>query len=832
MANYVEQLSFTPYVNPYVKGPVEEYKELQTELRNRYDTVSSKYDALKSEAQKMAALEPDENKKKAIIDEVNNQFKQAVEAGDFENRDRIVNQAILKFQKDYAPVAQQVKAYQDRKAYYDERVKNKTLNPEKAQQALKYEMDMYSKQRENGESGFEYDPETGEARKGFSSYAKDRANDFDVNKHILEVIKPKLDHPMKEGTQIIKENGRYVYTTETGRKKVLKPELQKLIFDSFKTNDDWQAYEKDKAFYDTYNLDDNQLNQEKLNIINKEAELLQAREITDNLLNKTTEAYKKQGVKNAREKALIDLRSQGYLDSKFVKDRINGLVNSDAKSLLINNLINRNVSEAAGFASDYAYKETEYKEDFKAWTKEHEAEVANKLDNLNNTWNNIGTTTYEEYAPLVQKRQEAATKLANESTKNWLTLHNNFKKDNQLSENFNTVTFAKKLNNLKANSNLSPDEFKKQALQLLKDNGIKGDLQTVIQDASDILDSYNQAKKGQNELKNINNINNKIYEIIETKSINDNSNVVFINLRNFSEAANKYFEKNNIKSAKDLAVYITNNKDNSKVKDELDKLIHFANLSNKPSSGRTSIETQTGMVNEALKNLQKETSQQLEAKRKNIGDVINTGFTLSNPNEKSVVGGLNKTVKEGLEGSLENQIVSGTDNFDVNSYLKGVAEQKGYEIKSYKLDNAEVYSTSDLGNKKVRARIIVTDSSGKEKVEYVDLSTKNNEDLINRNILNAYKNNSLPKQSNLLIEQGYYNENIENPEDLDMLEKGDFKQVVIRGSGDYTVIKQPNGWFTLKQPNNPNLNEAYKSLDEIKQVIGRFETVNQLRKLN
>ena len=150
MANYVEQLSFTPYVNPYVKGPVEEYKELQTELRNRYDTVSSKYDALKSEAQKMAALQPDESKKKAIIDEVNNQFEEALKAGDFENRDRIVNQAILKFQKDYAPIAQQVKAYQDRKAYWDERVKSKTATPEEAQQGLKYEMDMYSKQREDG----------------------------------------------------------------------------------------------------------------------------------------------------------------------------------------------------------------------------------------------------------------------------------------------------------------------------------------------------------------------------------------------------------------------------------------------------------------------------------------------------------------------------------------------------------------------------------------------------------------------------------------------------------------------------------------------------------
>lgn len=809
MANYVEQLSFTPYVNPYVKGPVEEYKELQTELRNRYDTVSSKYDALRSEAQKMAALQPDETKKKAIIDEVNNQFKQAVEAGDFENRDRIVNQAILKFQKDYAPVAQQVKAYQDRKAYYDERVKQ-GMKPEHAQQALKYEMDMYSKQREDGSAGFEVDPETGEARRGFSNYAKDRANDFNVTKHILEVIKPKLNHPMKEGTQIIKENGRYVYTTESGRKEVLKPELQKLIFDSFKSNDEWQAYEKDKAFYDTYNLDDNQLNQEKLNIINKEAELLQDREITDSLLNKTVEQLRKQGVKNPREKALTQLRSQGYLDSKFVKDRINGLVNADAKSLLMNNLINENVSKAASFASDYAYKETEYKEDFKAWTKEHELAAEKKFTDAQNTWNTQAETTYEDYNKLLGERQETAKKLANTSSQNWLTYNNNFIKDNNLPSNFNTLSFSKELNKLK--QTLPPAEFEQKAKALLQAKGIKGDLRTIIEDASDIFDSYQQYKKGKQELENISKINSKVYNIIENKEIINNSIDLYNSFKQ-GKLDKSFLEKNNINSPEQLVLFTLNNE--NIIKNML---------------GKFSYDVQS---KQQLNNLYQSLNKQKEVKKDKLAEVVNTGFILSNPDDKSTIGSLNKTIEEGIGADLGKQVVVGTDNFDLNSYLNGIADKEDFTIESYKLENARIYSTSNLGNKKIRANIIVKGTDGKERKIPVDIKPGANENLINKTILSSYKAGTLPKESNILVEQGYYNEAVENPEDLDMLENTETNSVVLQSKlFDYKVDKMPNGRFRLTEKSNPNFNESLRTLDEVKQLIGKLETKQAVKNNN
>lgn len=115
MPQYVQQEQYTPFVRPYVEGPVKEYAALQKQLIADYDDATMQYDALQEAADNMTSLdfEGDVKAKNEAFKFASQAIDEAAKAGDYENRGRLVRKAIKDFKTRYAPIAQQIKDRQE-----------------------------------------------------------------------------------------------------------------------------------------------------------------------------------------------------------------------------------------------------------------------------------------------------------------------------------------------------------------------------------------------------------------------------------------------------------------------------------------------------------------------------------------------------------------------------------------------------------------------------------------------------------------------------------------------------------------------------------------------
>jgi Arc/MetJ-type ribon-helix-helix transcriptional regulator len=152
MPQYVQQEQYTPFVRPYVEGPVKEYAALQKQLIEDYDDAALQYDALQEAADNMSSLdfEGDVQAKKEAFDFANKAIQEAAKAGDYENRGRLVRKAIKDFSTRYKPVAEQIKARQEAFEAIDK--DDKIVATEKAK-AKKLFDDMYDMRK-----GLQKDP--------------------------------------------------------------------------------------------------------------------------------------------------------------------------------------------------------------------------------------------------------------------------------------------------------------------------------------------------------------------------------------------------------------------------------------------------------------------------------------------------------------------------------------------------------------------------------------------------------------------------------------------------------------------------------------------------
>lgn len=362
MANYVNDLDFNPIINPYVPGATKEYADLQQRLVKDYDETAAHYDALQEAADNMVALTPDEEKKKLVMSKVNGVLSEAAQAGDYENRGRLVRKAIADFKKDYNPIAAQVTAYKEYEKYVNDR---KDISERHKEEMLKEAMMRY---KEN--NGYQQNPD-GTISNGFSNYARKRAADFDEQKAILDLIKEKHAHEIETGKYKI--TGTSVIDVTTGREAITPQELRNLIADAREHNEAWKDYHNDLAYYKSAFTPNEVKETTKANIINS----VNARIITPELLNSTVEELKKTRKKftDINTEALNVLKEHGYVtkqDADQIKSQYN---NIDADTLYKQHIYNNQLNEAQNFADDYAYTVTKDVEKFNQFLPDYKRKL-------------------------------------------------------------------------------------------------------------------------------------------------------------------------------------------------------------------------------------------------------------------------------------------------------------------------------------------------------------------------------------------------------------------------------------------------------------------------
>jgi hypothetical protein len=325
--SFVKEQNYTPFFTPYVQGISPEFKELQQRLIKDYDDTFAGYTKFKTAAEQMTALEADAEKRKVILDEVRTSFDEAASSGDYENRMRILQKQIGKFEADYRPIMEQ---FQRKKLHEDEvakKVQTGFYSAEHAKEELKIAEKLY------GDNGGITRDEFGNLVNTYNdNYNKAiRPKDISLVDVTNKIISLKMSHPNAFAGGIgsfVNVGGKLKKVTESGEIiEVTREELYTLAKSAATFDPDLKAYFNYVGFaatklYDEelqFNMVQNFLAEVGKTVMPDGLSLeQQAEERSKGFITK--EEYQKLVDQANNEDPEIALKTKDYIISEIVKD--------------------------------------------------------------------------------------------------------------------------------------------------------------------------------------------------------------------------------------------------------------------------------------------------------------------------------------------------------------------------------------------------------------------------------------------------------------------------------------------------------------------------------
>lgn len=805
MPQYVKELSLTPYIKPFVAGATKEFTELQHKLADDYDTVATQYDALQEAADNMSSLpfKGDLAEKQRVFNKVSDAIKEAAKAGDYENRARLVRRSISEFKKDYAPIQKQITDWEAFKKDVEESVKSKRKGQDYANKILNAAKKQYESQKGlQRTSNGEY--------KGISQYLNQYADEVDINEEVLKAITPKLAHANSTASKIEKKDGNYYVTTEHGVEQVDSATLQEVVKRMWANNKNLQAYSRDNALLDYYinPSDASAVKQDKINSIVQMPEL--SKELLQKELDKLKQTENKTGKKypNILATAEANLKKLGYVKPESKQKVLDTYLNSPDKDVYIKHRMEEDLYNAMQLGEVYKYQKI--KDDFSleetsAYRKKQELQAEQDFANTGSFITGSGATFTEEQA-LNNDRQQKAIKLNSAAIEFIRTENKNF--NDEFKTNLDFIQLKKLANEIQKNPN--------QIEQIKTKYGLaNADNDVLLAKLDNINASFNNLRESGKTLTQLDKINKEINGFITTPKIKQQAEAVFTILsKNGSVETEKFLADNNIKDYNDLITFIRT-KESSK---------HLGEQAKAFDSLPRSIKSELLNSN---KKLYDEIQKSIKDNKKVLEDHVIDEYVVSNPDVKSSTNQLEKKIELGISKNLDGQTIYGTD-IPLDSYLG----QK-FEGKAYKLLSTAVVLKGQGGNKKIRATLEV---DGQTKPIHVFLNLGQNKELVDTHVISSYADDSQPKTVKSATEQAYFDEKISNPEDLDLLNTLDIKEITLSAvNRDYHVQKLDNNYYKIYYINGANekvpVDKAVKDLNTVRAVIGKKEIVDVYKTL-
>lgn len=107
MPDFIQDKKYQSFVKPYIRGPIDEFANVQKELRDTYDENILQYDALQEANDNMKAIPwkaDDVTAKNQIFEHTKKYIDEAAKEGNYENRSRLVRKALREFKERYTPI--------------------------------------------------------------------------------------------------------------------------------------------------------------------------------------------------------------------------------------------------------------------------------------------------------------------------------------------------------------------------------------------------------------------------------------------------------------------------------------------------------------------------------------------------------------------------------------------------------------------------------------------------------------------------------------------------------------------------------------------------------
>ena len=814
MPQYVKELSLIPYIKPYVAAPVKEMEELQKKMADDYDVVASQYDALEEASDAIQALpfEGDLEEKKLVMDNVKKEIEAAAKAG-YVNRGRLVRKAFNNLKKGYAPIKEQVTAWEAFKKDVEESVKAGRYKQEYANKILTATKNQYKIQgglKKSGDGTYA----------GISPYLKQYANEVDINEEVLKAINPILSHPNSEASKIETVNGDYYVTTEDGVEKVDKDRLKNAVRQMWVNNKSLQAYSRDNALLDYY------INPEQAGVIKQDkiSKTEQMPAITKKLLQQELDSLKqkenKTGVKykNILATAEANLRNKGYVKEENKKVVLNELLNTPDKDFYINHKMQDDLNKAIGLGEAYSYEKLNDAltlDETSEYKKRQELNAEKKFTSQGDFVTSVGATITDQDA-VVNNRQTTAVKLNSSAVSSLSSESKNF------NDEFKTNLDYKQLKSLATEIQKNPNNIEQIKTKYGLTNA-NNDL--LLAKLDNINESFSNINKSIKELRQLKKYNYEVNEIIKTPEIITKAKSVYTILKNNgSVETEKFLIDNNINNYEDLITFYRT-KESSKHLAEQTKA--FNSLPKEIIMGNIHLRA-VNTVLDSSKNLYDSIKKSVTANKNKLDNYVVDEYVISNPDTKSSTYQLEQKITTGISKNIDGQTIEGT-NIDLDSYMK-----EKYDDKKYELESTSVVLKGFGGNKKIRATLKV---EGETKPVHVYLNLGENSELVDRYAVSSYIDNSQPKVVRSMTEQSYFDEKINNPEDLDLIDNTNIKDVVLTGKNrDYHVDKLDNNYYKVYYLDENNqkipLSKAVKDLNTVRAEIGKAEILDVYKNLS
>ena len=244
----IGQLTFQPYVNPYVALPTKEYADLQEQLRTQYDENAAIYDYLDEASKAMKSLPIDENLKNQLLQETQDRIKIAAEKGNYEDLGRIARREAKEFATKYRPIAEELQKVSEYQKKQEEDYRAGKISKQAYDLGLAESLSRYK------------GVEAGDTFRGHVA-----ANKFDIVKAMSEFANGwNADSSNTQTGWVYLPNEKMYQNVTTKVKQVLPDVVRKTLINTFKYNPDAMAFLQDEAYLATHHLTDddvkNQLN--------------------------------------------------------------------------------------------------------------------------------------------------------------------------------------------------------------------------------------------------------------------------------------------------------------------------------------------------------------------------------------------------------------------------------------------------------------------------------------------------------------------------------------------------------------------------------------------
>jgi hypothetical protein len=585
-------------------------------------------------------------------------------------------------------------------------------------------------------------------------------------------------------------------------------------------NKSLQAYSRDNALLDYY------INPEQAGVIKQDkiSKTEQMPAITKKLLQQELDSLKqkenKTGVKykNILATAEANLRNKGYVKEENKKVVLNELLNTPDKDFYINHKMQDDLNKAIGLGEAYSYEKLNDAltlDETSEYKKRQELNAEKKFTSQGDFVTSVGATITDQDA-VVNNRQTTAVKLNSSAVSSLSSESKNF------NDEFKTNLDYKQLKSLATEIQKNPNNIEQIKTKYGLTNA-NNDL--LLAKLDNINESFSNINKSIKELRQLKKYNYEVNEIIKTPEIITKAKSVYTILKNNgSVETEKFLIDNNINNYEDLITFYRT-KESSKHLAEQTKA--FNSLPKEIIMGNIHLRA-VNTVLDSSKNLYDSIKKSVTANKNKLDNYVVDEYVISNPDTKSSTYQLEQKITTGISKNIDGQTIEGT-NIDLDSYMK-----EKYDDKKYELESTSVVLKGFGGNKKIRATLKV---EGETKPVHVYLNLGENSELVDRYAVSSYIDNSQPKVVRSMTEQSYFDEKINNPEDLDLIDNTNIKDVVLTGKNrDYHVDKLDNNYYKVYYLDENNqkipLSKAVKDLNTVRAEIGKAEILDVYKNLS